>query len=131
MHLKTRTHISSNRQGGFTFIEILLALGIFSIGILAVASLQLWNLKNNTTGNVMTQATMLAREKLEELKNAEDDNVKSAAALEILSSLKPSTNGEFIFFLDNVKLDDALKLKSFLRSVFCVKNYPCVLSPKF
>ncbi|HHF08765.1 MAG TPA: maltose ABC transporter permease, partial [Kosmotoga arenicorallina] len=57
----------------------------------------------------------LIDEKLEELKNAEDDNVKSAAALEILSSLKPSTNGEFIFFLDNVKLDDALKLKSFLR----------------
>ncbi|MCD6159262.1 MAG: ABC transporter permease subunit [Kosmotoga sp.] len=57
----------------------------------------------------------LIDEKLEELKNAEDDNVKSAAALEILSSLKPSTNGEFIFFLDDVKLDDALKLKSFLR----------------
>jgi hypothetical protein len=37
-----------------------------------VAQLQLWNIKNNTTGNITTQATMLAQEKVEELKNVAD-----------------------------------------------------------
>jgi type IV pilus assembly protein PilV len=53
---------------GFTLIEILIAVAIFSIGILAVAKLQLWNVKNNTTGNITTMATMLGRAQIEELK---------------------------------------------------------------
>jgi type IV pilus assembly protein PilV len=59
-------------QDGLTLIETLIALAIFSIGILGVAQLQLWNIKNNTTGNITTQATMLARAKIEELKNVDD-----------------------------------------------------------
>ena len=53
---------------GFTLIEILIALAIFSIGILAVAKMQLWNVKNTTTGNLTTMATMLGRGQIEELK---------------------------------------------------------------
>ena len=59
-------------QAGLTLIETLIALAIFSIGILGVAQLQIWNIKNNTTGNITTQATMLARTQLEELKNISD-----------------------------------------------------------
>ncbi len=57
---------------GFTLIEVLIALAVFSIGILAVASLQLWNAKNNTTGNFTTLATLLARAQMEQLKNVSD-----------------------------------------------------------
>jgi type IV pilus assembly protein PilV len=53
---------------GFTLIEILIAVAIFSIGVLAVAKMQLWNVKNNTTGNLTTMATLLGRAKIEELK---------------------------------------------------------------
>jgi type IV pilus assembly protein PilV len=60
------------RNRGFTLIEVLIAMAIFAIGILAVASMQLSNTKNNTTGNITTQATMLARQKLEELKTVGD-----------------------------------------------------------
>lgn len=59
-------------NNGFTLIEVLIAIAVFSIGILAVASMQLFNTKNNTTGNIMTQATMLARAQIEQLKNAAD-----------------------------------------------------------
>ena len=62
----------SRKNLGFTLIEVLIAMAIFAIGILAVASLQLSNTKNNTTGNITTQATMLARQKLEELKTVPD-----------------------------------------------------------
>ena len=57
---------------GFTLIEALIAIAIFSIGILAVAQLQLWNTKNNTTGNITTMATLLARQQMEMLKNVAD-----------------------------------------------------------
>ena len=57
-----------NHQG-FTLIEVLIAMVIFSIGILAVASMQLRNTKNNTTGNITTRAAMLARAKMEEVKS--------------------------------------------------------------
>ncbi len=56
-------------EAGLTLIEVMIALAIFSIGILAVAQLQILNAKNNTTGNISTQATLLARAKIEDLKN--------------------------------------------------------------
>jgi len=65
------TRLSKNKRG-FTLLEAVMAMAIFSIGILAVGSMQLWNTKNNTTGNLTTQATMLARQKIEELKTVSD-----------------------------------------------------------
>ena len=66
-----KNHFCS-RSNGFTLIEVLIAMAIFSIGILAVASMQLWNVKNNTTGNITTLATLLARDQMEQLKNVAD-----------------------------------------------------------
>jgi prepilin-type N-terminal cleavage/methylation domain-containing protein len=59
----------SKQPGGFSLIEVMIAMALFSIGLLAVASLQGANVKNNTTGNITTQAAMLARAKIEELKS--------------------------------------------------------------
>ena len=49
-------------------IEVLIAMAIFAIGFLAVGSMVLSTTRNNTTGNIITIATMLAREKIEYLK---------------------------------------------------------------
>lgn len=67
--------------GGFTLIEILVALAIFSIGILAVAKMQIWNVNNNSNSNITTIATMLAREKLEWMKSLDlsDSNMATGA----------------------------------------------------
>jgi type IV pilus assembly protein PilV len=56
----------------FTLIEVLIAMAIFSIGILAVAALILSTTRNNTNGNILTEATMLARAKIEEVKREAD-----------------------------------------------------------
>jgi prepilin-type N-terminal cleavage/methylation domain-containing protein len=61
-----------NNQSGFTLIEVLIALAIFSIGILALASLQLSSARSTKTGNVVTQATMLARDQIETLRRVTD-----------------------------------------------------------
>ena len=55
-------------QGGFTLIEVLIGISIFAIGMLAVARLQMHTVRNTTIGNVTSQATMLAHQKMEELK---------------------------------------------------------------
>ena len=49
-----------------------MALTILAIGLLGVASMHLSALHNNTMGNLMTQATLLAQKKMEELKNTAD-----------------------------------------------------------
>ena len=54
------TYRLSGNSKGFTLIETLIAIAIFSIGILALGSMQLWSVKNTTTGNITTQASMLA-----------------------------------------------------------------------
>lgn len=69
MYSNQKTIRFIDRDKGFTLIEVLIATAIFAIGILAVASLQFWTVKNNTNGNITTMATMLARQKMEEIKS--------------------------------------------------------------
>jgi type IV pilus assembly protein PilV len=57
---------------GYLMIEILMAVAIFSIGFLAVGTLIISTARNNTTGNIITQATMLAAEQLQHLKDTTD-----------------------------------------------------------
>ena len=63
-----RTHLLSKNSKGRTMVEVLIAMAIFAIGFLAVGSMVLSTTRNNTAGNIMTIATMLAREKIEYLK---------------------------------------------------------------
>ena len=58
---------------GFTLIEVLIALTIFSIGVLAVATLQVTAIHGNALGNEFSQAVSLAREQMEELKSTDLD----------------------------------------------------------
>lgn len=50
-------------------IELLIAMSVMAIGMLAAASMQYSAVRNNTTGNTSTQATMLAKTTMEMLKN--------------------------------------------------------------
>ena len=63
-----KKHLLSKNSNGRTMIEVLIAMAIFAIGFLAVGSMVLSTTRNNTTGNIITIATMLAREKIEYLK---------------------------------------------------------------
>ena len=54
---------------GFSLIELLIAMSVLAISMLAAASMQYSVVRNNTQGNVSTQAGMLAKSQLEMLKN--------------------------------------------------------------
>ncbi|BBO80103.1 hypothetical protein DSCO28_06690 [Desulfosarcina ovata subsp. sediminis] len=59
---------------GFTLIEVLLAMCVLSIGLLAVAAMQISAVRNNKTGNTYTQATALAQAQMELIKNSDIDD---------------------------------------------------------
>ena len=63
-----------NRRG-FTLIEVLMVMAIFSIGMLAVASLQMASVSSNAAARRITEKTALAENQIERLlKLAYDHN---------------------------------------------------------
>lgn len=59
-------------QSGFSLIELLIAMAILAVAMMAAASMQFGSIRNNTTGNMVTQASMLAKAQMEVLKNTVD-----------------------------------------------------------
>ncbi len=54
-------------QGGFTLMEVLIALGIFAIGILGVASMQLSSTNGNTKSRKYTESSEFGQGQIETL----------------------------------------------------------------
>lgn len=59
-------------QSGFSLIELLIAMAILAVSMLAAASMQFGSIRNNASGNMVTQANMLAKSQMEILKNTVD-----------------------------------------------------------
>ena len=55
------------REEGFTLIEVLIALTIFAVGMMAIATMQLSAISVNARANRLTQRTTYAQDKIEEL----------------------------------------------------------------
>lgn len=66
-------------EKGFSLIELLIAMSVLAVGMLAAASMQYSAVRNNTQGNVSTQASMLAKSQLEMLKNQDIGSAVLAA----------------------------------------------------
>lgn len=60
--------IPSRDRNGFTLIEILVALVILSIALLALAGLMVTTTRNNATGGHLTEAATFAQDTLERLR---------------------------------------------------------------
>ena len=74
-----RSHFSKNNkqrikfrqedpQQGFSLLEVLVAILLLTVGLLAMAKMQTHAVASNVFGNQLTQATFLAQDKLEELR---------------------------------------------------------------
>lgn len=59
---------SLKKSNGFSLIEMLIAIVILSISLLALAGLMVTTTKNNSFGSHMTEAATFAQDKLEELR---------------------------------------------------------------
>ena len=56
-----------NKNRGYTFIEVLIALVIFAVGFLSLASVQIKSITQNAGAKMYTEATAIAVESLERL----------------------------------------------------------------
>jgi len=57
----------TNRQEGFTFIEIIIAIALLAFGLLALASMQVMAMKTNGKANRMTERATIGMNKIEAL----------------------------------------------------------------
>jgi prepilin-type N-terminal cleavage/methylation domain-containing protein len=60
---------------GFTLMEVMIAILVLSVALLALAGLQMISIRGNSFGNRMTEAITLAKDLMEEMKNAEWDQI--------------------------------------------------------
>ena len=72
MKILKRKITGIENPNGYMLVEALISIAIFSVGFLAVAALVLSVSRNNISGNQLTEANMLAREQLEQLKSNSD-----------------------------------------------------------
>ena len=69
------SHNFIKTKEGLTILEVIMSMAVFAIGFLAVGTMVLSTTRNNTTGEIITQATMLARKRIEFLKSLPIDQM--------------------------------------------------------
>lgn len=73
-----------DNNSGFTLMEVLVAMVILTVGLLGTAALIIGIINGNKTSNRISTATVLAQDKMEEIKSMEYLNV-AAEPLSIIT----------------------------------------------
>jgi len=69
---------------GFTLIEVLIAMVILAVGILALIAMHVASIQGNATAKEMTEASALATDKLEELLAGPYKDIKDQTTPEVV-----------------------------------------------
>ena len=72
---------------GFTLLEVLIAISILTVGLLAVGTMQISGIQGNSLGGKLTEGTAMAEDQLEKLIAAPYADVKN--------STSPKQNGNY------------------------------------
>ena len=86
---------------GFTLIEVLIVMTIFSTGILAVAAMQITSTKGNASARRMTEATALAEKQIENLTQLPYDH----ADLDPTNNPHVSNQGPYSIYWNVTEID--------------------------
>lgn len=70
-------------QQGFTLVEVLIAVTLFAIGMIAVSGLTLSSIRGNSLSAQINQANSLAKSKLEELHCAKPSDLADGSEADI------------------------------------------------
>jgi type IV pilus assembly protein PilV len=75
MDINTQRKNMMKERSGFTLIEVMIALTILAVGLLALATMQIVSIRSNAFSTEMTYATMLAQDRLEQLRNTPYESI--------------------------------------------------------
>lgn len=64
-------------EKGFSLIELMVAVSILAIGLLGLAGLQGTAINGNHHGNTISQATVLAQDTIEKIRNTNYDDINT------------------------------------------------------
>jgi type IV pilus assembly protein PilV len=73
-------------EEGFTLIEIMIALVVMSIGLTALAAVQISAIRGNAFSKRMTTAMSIADGKMEQVKNGSYASIISESAIQVIQS---------------------------------------------
>ncbi len=76
----------SRREGGLSFIDVMLSLVVLTFGVLAMADLQFISSSGNKASQGLTTAASLGEAKLEELKKPCANNIVAEAATPVTAA---------------------------------------------
>lgn len=105
----------SEKSVGFTIMEVLIAMAIFAIGILGVATMQISSTKGNTSARKGSEASEMGQEQIESLMalpyaNVVDGNTVNASGYTIQWTVLNQTDidgdGNFDFMTVQVNVND-------------------------
>ena len=71
-----------NRDRGFTLIEVLIAISVLSIGLLALGALQLHGIRGNALGQKRSLAVALAEDRIEAFLNTPYSDIAEGSVTE-------------------------------------------------
>lgn len=91
MSIKTHEKKNYRKQSGFTLIEVMIALVILAVGILALMTMQIVSIRANAFSSEMTYAAMVGQSELEKVRNMNYDDVIAVART--THDVDPTTKG--------------------------------------
>ena len=95
MKIKLKKFNKSSKEKGFSLIEILISIALMGFALLGLAQLFTYSVMNTTRSDKMTNATFLAQQQIDFLRNlpAEEFTTLSAAPLD--ESIDMNSDGRF------------------------------------
>ena len=106
---------------GFTFVELLIVIAIFSIGILAVASMQVTSINANSSARMSGEATVLAANQLEALMASDYDDDVLNPALNPHQIVQGAYTINWVVTESDIDSDGTNESKTVLVTVRCAK----------
>lgn len=95
---------------GFSLIEVMVAIVILTIGLIGVAGLQSTAITGNQNGNTMMQATTLAEEAIEQIRNAAYDDITPVNFPELENDVDGSIYDREILIEDDTPLNELKRI---------------------
>jgi type IV pilus modification protein PilV len=98
------------KEQGFSLLELLIAVAILSVGLLGAAGLQATAINGNLHGNTMSQATVLAQNVVEEIRDADYESVNQTNYPVTENNVDGTIFNRSVLIEDNVPLNELKRI---------------------